>query len=295
MNESPNFELPSRTSLGGRGLSSKKITRLVPYALLLAIVAAVWFLLRPDTLPDQITDKPVIESVDQALEIFADPRLDAGLDEQAGVITPIADERKQSPDIQLDELPALDSSDREFLESLQGIASVPEWLNWLPADELVRKLVVVVDKAAEGDIERDVLSLPRLGEAVGVVASGEHFEIIENNYRRYVPYVNVVDKFDAELLVSVYKQFEPLFESAYSELGYANRNFRSALDRALRYASISPPPVREPKLEKIGDRYQYVDKSVEGLPAIQKLYLRMGPENTLVLQNKVSEIQQALQ
>ena len=159
----------------------------------------------------------------------------------------------------------------------------------------MRKLVVVVDKAAQGDIERSFLSLPRLEGAVGVVASGERFEIVENNYRRYVAYVSIVDKFDAELLVAIYKQVEPLFESAYGELGYANRNFRSALDRALMYASISPPPVREPKLEKIGDRYQYVDKSVEGLPAIQKLYLRMGPENTLVLQNKMSEIQQALQ
>ncbi|MBT5031439.1 MAG: DUF3014 domain-containing protein [Proteobacteria bacterium] len=278
-------------------MSSNKVTKLVPYALLLAIVAVVWFLLRPDTVPSQITGKPVIESVDEALEIFADPRLDSGLDEQTGVgvITSIADERKQSPDIELDELPTLDSSDREFLESLQGIAPAPEWLSWLPADELVRKLVVVVDKAAQGDIERSFLSLPRLEGAVGVVASGERFEIVENNYRRYVAYVSIVDKFDAELLVAIYKQFEPLFESAYGELGYANRNFRSALDRALMYASISPPPVREPKLEKIGDRYQYVDKSVEGLPAIQKLYLRMGPENTLVLQNKMSEIQQALQ
>ncbi|MDG2087426.1 MAG: DUF3014 domain-containing protein [Arenicellaceae bacterium] len=296
MNDSPDFKLPSRSPTGARGTVAKQATRLWPFALLLVIAALSWFLLRPDTIPDQNLVKPVIESIDDALEVFADREIDVGLDEQANAadIVVIAD-RKQSPVIQLDELPALDRSDRQFFESLKGVASAPEWLAWLPTDEFVRKLVTVVDKAVDGDIGRSFLSFPNMENSVEVIESGEHFSLLESNYGRYALYVSIVDKFDAQSIASIYTRFEPLFEGAYSELGYSNRNFRTALERGLQQASIGPPPVPDPKLKKVGDRYQYVDLLIEGLPAIQKLYLRIGPENTQILRNKVAEIQQALQ
>ncbi|HAY45199.1 MAG TPA: hypothetical protein DCY55_02825 [Gammaproteobacteria bacterium] len=297
MNESPDFKLPSRPHVGDGHALEKQATRLWPFALLIVIAGLSWFLLRPDTIPDETLVKPVIESIDDALEVFADPEIDPGLDEQvyAADIMRVADEHSNHPDIQLDELPALDRSDRQFFESLQGVASAPEWLSWLPTDELVRKLVTVVDKAVDGEIGRSLLSLPSIEDTIEVVESGEQYSLLESNYGRYSLYVNMIDTFNAQSVAGIYTRFEPLFESAYSELGYSNRNFRTALERALRQASISPPPVRDPKLKKVGDRYQYVDLSIEGLPAIQKLYLRMGPENSGILRNKVAEIQQALQ
>jgi hypothetical protein len=295
LNDSPDFKLPSRSPTGARGTVAKEATRLWPFALLLVIAGLSWFLLRPDTIPDQNLVRPVIESIDDALEVFADREIIVGLDGQANAadIVVMAD-RKQSPVIQLDELPALDRSDRQFFESLKGVARAPEWLAWLPTDEFVRKLVTVVDKAVDGDIGRSFLSFPNMENSVEVIESGEHFSLLESNYGRYALYVSIVDKFDAQSIASIYTRFEPLFESAYSELGYSNRNFRTALERGLQQASIGPPPVSDPKLKKVGDRYQYVDLSIEGLPAIQKLYLRIGPENTQILRNKVAEIQQAL-
>ena len=70
MNESPDFKLPSRSSVDTRREVAQRATKLWPFALLIVIAAISWFLLRPDTIPDQTLVKPVIESIDDALEVL---------------------------------------------------------------------------------------------------------------------------------------------------------------------------------------------------------------------------------
>ena len=296
MKEASEFELPSRGSgLIDRGYRSRSTFGIFSAILLLTLAAAAWFLLRPDTLPEEVARGEVIESIDEALEILAEPDPDGQSfeAERERVLNSLRQPREK-PNITLDDLPELDRSDERLFEALKGGEEVPAWLSWLQYDELIRKLVTIVDRAGDGEIAANFMSLPSVDTSFEVSGPRDNFIVQSSNYARYTPYVRVINMIDGQALVDVYRQFEPLFESAYAELGYPDRSFAQALDRALAQALVRPPSVANGQMKRIGDRYQYVNETLEGLPGVQKLYLRIGPAHTSVIQNKAAEIRDAL-
>ncbi len=113
--------------------------------------------------------------------------------------------------------------------------------------------------------------------------------IAEDNAKRYAAFVDFVDKVDAATAVDLYIGAYPLFQQAYENLGFGKRYFNDRLVEVIDVLLRTPEPsgplavqlleVKGPhQPQRPWVRYEFVDERLQGLPAGQKILLRMGPE-----------------
>ncbi len=192
-------------------------------------------------------------------------------------------------------LPALDESDEFALAALANFVTGNEWLQWISTDEVLRKLVVVVDNIADGKVAQKYISIPKPQTPFKVEEIGQREYLMSDSFERYTRYIEVFDAIDNELIVSTYHQLSPLLEQAYAELGYPDRTFESTLLRALDFILDTPQfPGGEIELMHTSVVYKYADKKLENLPAVHKQILRMGPQNAAVARSKIQALKTAL-
>ena len=172
-------------------------------------------------------------------------------------------------------LPPLNESDAFIEEALAEFAIPPSWLD---RDDLLRRLAVVVDNAAQGEYPQRQL---------GFLAPAGKFQIVENskgifantqNFQRYDPYLDVLEGIDPGVLATLLEQLEPLLAEALAELGNvtdSESQLLSAINQilALPYVPASVELV-QPKVF-----YEYADPKLEALSPLQKQVLRFGPAN----------------
>jgi Protein of unknown function (DUF3014) len=192
-------------------------------------------------------------------------------------------------------LPKLEDSD-PFVRSLAGALSPsPELKRWLEQPGLVRKLTAVVENVASGETPRPHLEF---------LAPKQRFKAARRPGRAIVPdpegfkgydvVADVVGSVDASAAVAAYRTLAPLFDAAYSELGHPEGGFSRTVERSV--AALTAVPVLRDDVELVPHAvgFRYADPKLEGLTAAQKQFLRMGPRNVRIIQQKLRELQQAL-
>jgi hypothetical protein len=192
-------------------------------------------------------------------------------------------------------LPKLEDSD-PFVRSLAGtLSSNPELARWLAQTGLVRKLTAVVDNVVSGETPRPHLEF---------LAPKQRFKAARRPGRTIVPdpagfqgydvVADVVGSVDASAAASAYRTLAPLFDAAYAELGHPDGGFSKAVDSAI--AALTAVPVLRDDVELVPHAigFRYADPKLEGLSAAQKQFLRMGPRNVRIVQQKLRELQPAL-
>jgi hypothetical protein len=190
-------------------------------------------------------------------------------------------------------LPALDASDatlREMLGGVLGAATVDELLR--PQD-FVRNVVATIDNLPRKSV---ALRLSPLKPVPGAyrAAGPEGALIAGDNAARYTPYVRAMEAIDSAKLVAIYVRLYPLFQQAYTELGYPSRYFN---DRVFEVIDdlLAAPDVRAPlALTQPKVLYEYADPALQAMSAGQKILVRMGPENEAKVKTKLREIKRAL-
>ena len=99
---------------------------------------------------------------------------------------------------------------------------------------------------------------------------------------------------DSEALVAAYVQYYPLFQEAFQELGYPSGYFNDRLVEVIDHL-LATPDIDEPiLLHKPKVVYQYSDPQLELLSAGQKIMLRIGSDNAVIIKQKLAEIRQAV-
>jgi hypothetical protein len=192
-------------------------------------------------------------------------------------------------------LPALDESDDLVRQLASALSASPELARWLTRSSLVRTLTVVVSNIADGETPRPHLDF---------LAPKQHFRPAGGRRRAIVPdpasfkgydvVANTVSSVDATTAARTFFTLEPLFDAAYRDLGHPEGGFRKALDRAM--AALLAVPVLGADVELLPHAigFRYADPKLEGLTAAQKQFLRMGPRNVRLVQEKLRELQAAL-
>ena len=192
------------------------------------------------------------------------------------------------------ELPPLDESDPLLRELLTGLADHPQLARWLTPQGLARRFVTTVDNLAEGLSPRKHLpSLVPKEPFEAVERDGQLYPAPES-YARYDALASFVASLDAQALADLYRSLEPLFDEAYRDLGYPDRDFRRTLDQALTRLLQTPVPSAETPLAEGIVSYHYADPKLENLSPAQRQFLRMGPQNMRRVQGKLREISTAL-
>ena len=104
------------------------------------------------------------------------------------------------------------------------------------------------------------------------------------------PLMAIVRNTDTRQVAALYKRYYPLFQQAYTELGYPDGYFNNRLVEVIDHLLQTPEVTGPIKLTQPGVFYQYADPTLEELSAGQKLLIRMGSENAASLKMKLREL-----
>ncbi len=191
-------------------------------------------------------------------------------------------------------LPSLKESDEWFRKRIKDFWSYPKLAEWLKVNDLIRRITAAVDNIADGQSPRPHLKFLAPGKGFSVVKKREKLCLNPQGYRRYDLVADAFASLDANGAVRIFRELKSLFQEAYRELGYPNEDFQDTLIRAIRELLGTPLVEGDIVLEQAVVTYQMADEDLENLSDAQKHLLRMGPQNTRKIQNKLWEIAVAL-
>ena len=193
------------------------------------------------------------------------------------------------------ELPTLNDSDGFLSERLQALETGARLMALLTSDDIIRKFVVFVDNVAEGNLPQLEYPVRRLPQAMAVRELDENlYEMQTVSYQRYTALIDGLTAVNPEQALAIYRVMKPLFQEAYAEIGYPNRNFDDTLARAIDNvvnASTAEGPFQliKPKV-----MYIYADSEIERMSPVEKQLLRMGPQNAEKLKLALQQYRQRL-
>ena len=99
---------------------------------------------------------------------------------------------------------------------------------------------------------------------------------------------------DVDSLVQWYFDLKPLIDKAYGELGYSDSNFTVTLQTAIDRVLDMQIPESSPELIRPSVMFKYKDQKLEKLSDADKLLLRIGKDNLLVLKSLLLKINEKI-
>jgi hypothetical protein len=246
--------------------------------LLVAGGLAAWYYLKqpgPETHPS-VVELPKVEAEPPAVE----PRYPVEASESEAVP-------------EAEPLPPLAESDESVAAALLALFDSEALGAVLIREQVVSRMVATVDSLNSRELAPLVMPVqPPTGTFQA--SEGESLTISPDNFERYRPYVDLVAELEVEAAVEFYRRHYPLFQDAYSELGYGDAYFNDRLVDTIDLLLATPQPAQPPVLVKPEAIYVYQDETLEALSAGQKILLRMGPEQAEVVREKLQELRLAI-
>jgi len=209
-------------------------------------------------------------------------------------------------------LPSLNDSDQLVRDGVLSLTREEAINTWLSPAELVRKFVVLVDNVAGGIIPKDavrvlaptgpfrVTAIEELADANSIVLPSldplaEAVYLLDTeSYGRFDNVTRVFVSLDARRAAEFYGLLRPLFQQAYGELGYTDRQFDTIVFQAINRLLETPIVEKPIRLVRPVVMYRYEDPLLENLSPAQKQLMRMGPNNTRAIQAKLGDLAREL-
>ncbi len=246
----------------------------------------------PLPVTDAVTELPLREPAAVAAPTASRISVPAPVQPTPAVTAP---EPEPAPEAQ--PLPGLNESDlfvRQQLRDINGGVSV---LQLLASEEVIRKFVVFIQNIREGDLP--IRDLPMLRPSLGMQVrelDDERFLMEEVSYQRFNAMVNTFMAVNTEQAVRLYLQLEPLFQEAYAEIGFRDQNFTDSLLEVID-SVLNARTARGPhELTRPSVAYHFANPAIEeDYSSVEKLLLRIGPENADKLKQSLRAFRNQLQ
>jgi hypothetical protein len=213
-------------------------------------------------------------------------------------------------------MPLLDNSDDWLKLKLPEITWRKELLKLIIDEDMIRRFVVFTDNFAQGLIayEHSPFILPKtkftpdidsvsfqnstvkpgdISTETPLTAKQSVWQWNENSSRRFSLYVDLLRSMDSESLVQWYSEIKPLINEAYNELGYED-DFTNTLQDAITRVLDMELPKTSMALIQPSVMYRFADPELEALPDTDKLLLRLGKDNLLVMKSVLLELHEKL-
>lgn len=191
-------------------------------------------------------------------------------------------------------LPELAHSDTEFSQDMLSISA--QMQAFLFKRQVIRKSIFSINDMAEG-MRPPVKRLRELffSKPFTVTQIDDKMYISKASYRRYDQLAQALNSIDNQAAVDLYQKYLPLFQQVFAEFSYP-QNYQVLDIIKAATAKILDAPVISGKIEVIRPtvRYKFANPKLEKLSALDKQMLRMGPENTRLIQNKLRKLVEAL-
>ncbi|MGZ3789877.1 MAG: DUF3014 domain-containing protein [Bacteriovorax sp.] len=196
-------------------------------------------------------------------------------------------------DIDKEPIPKVEDSDLKIQNWANRFFGKLDIKNIFIFKNFIDRFVVFIVNASGKIIPMNMSPMTIPSEKFVAKHSGEDFELSEENYKRYRPYVELAKAADLKKVVAFYRRMYPLFQSSYREQGeegYFNDRLVGVIDVALATPEINKPI----KLFYSNSQYEFVDSKLESLMAIQKILIRMGPDNLKTIKSRFKELRNLL-
>lgn len=260
--------------------------------IIIVIVAILWFALSEDEVKP-VVQPPVIE------EVIETPLPEPEIIEPEIVEEPIVEEVIEEEVVEPESLlPTLNESDAWLEEKLPTITWRKELLKLVIDDDMIRRFVVFTDNFSQGILAYEHSPLIKPTTSFSGREINENGEVIikwdETSSRRFSLYVDLLRSVDSETLVSWYFELKPLVDEAYQELGYPEENFTDILQDAITKVLDMEIPKERLELVRPSVMYEFKNEEIEQLDDAEKLMLRLGKENLLVIKSVLLEISEKI-
>ena len=205
-------------------------------------------------------------------------------------------------------LPALADSDPVVIESLEGLVGAEPVAQFVAHEDLVSRVVATVDALSSQQVPAAIKPVEGPGGEFQATADDDPQSVVLDsagdpipqyvvdpvNYARYTPYVEILEAAEPEDIAAAYREYSPLFEEAFRQLGYPEGDFNQRLRAVIDELLATPDVTEPPRLIKPEAYYLYADEDLESLSAGQKVLIRMGPENAARVKARLAAIRGAL-
>lgn len=206
-----------------------------------------------------------------------------------------APEPEPAPETEVVQLPSLNNSDNFVLEKIRAFQNGAQVINQLRNEQLIRSFVVLVENVSRETFPQTGLPYRGMSEEMPVTSLDDNlFVMDEAAYRRFDKIIDTFVTVDTGAAMAVYRTLSPLFQQAYSEIGYRDVSFDDTLRQAIQNVLRTDLPEGPYQLVKPSVMYLYADASIENLSDVHKQLIRIGPENTARLKNKLRQFVEQL-
>jgi len=257
--------------------------------IVIAVSAGLYFSNIPTEKPAEIIE-PVLEPLPEP-EITPEPEVI--IEEEVSL--PVETVPEPEP---VAILPTLDESDAWIQEKLPSFTWRKELLKLVINQDMIRRFVVFTDNFSQGNLayEHSPLIKPNTKFSANEIKNGasSDWQWDESATRRFTLYVDLLRSFDSETLVQYYFEMKPLIDQAYTELGYPDDDFTDVLHDAITRVLDMEIPNESLDLIRPSVMFRYKDTNIESMDDSDKLLLRLGKENLLVIKSVLLEINERL-
>ena len=202
--------------------------------------------------------------------------------------------------VEVDPLPSLDESDSWIQTQLASMTWRKELLKLVINEDMVRRFVVFTDNFAQGLLAYEHSPFTKPSSSFSVLelkeegTSNATLLWDESSARRFSLYVDLLRSIDSDTLVSWYFEAKPLIDQAYAELGYPEEDFTLILQSAITRVLDMEIPKTPIELTRPSVMYKYKDSELESLDDAEKLLLRIGKDNLLVIKSVLLEFNEKI-
>lgn len=297
------------TQLKEQGESKKNSGPLIIFIVTLVLVAvALWQfsageiekramdsseLLKQEPVAEASQPMQSVEEIKHAIE------LSEALAPISDVVEPIAEKIVIEQVIAVS-LPPLDESDAWVQGKLPELTWRNELLSLLITEDIIRRFVVFTDNFAQGLLAYDHSPFiqPKVKFSIdeqlpNVDGQQNVWQWDSETSKRFDLYVDLLRSVDSTTLVKWYVDLKPLIDEAYSELGYED-DFTYTLQDAITRVLDMELPKSAMNVTRTSVMYKYDDPQLEALDDSDKLLLRIGKENLLIIKSVLLDINEKL-
>lgn len=199
-----------------------------------------------------------------------------------------------APVAEPDPLPTLEDSDGDVRGYFSELSASTDYQLLWQTENLLQRWITVLNGAAKGDIIKGVIGFQPPKGAFPVKRIGANYYLSDASFRRYDDWVETIIAVSPQQVAAGFHRFRPLLEQAYGQMGYDPEQLDNMLITLL--DRIIAAPVFPAGLELVSKsvNYTYANPDIEALPSLEKLLIRMGPNNTTVLQQYAANLRETL-
>jgi hypothetical protein len=199
-------------------------------------------------------------------------------------------ETPETPVEPMPELPSLNESDSFVLPRLAALETGESLMRVLATEDLIRKFVVFTDNIASGNLPQMEYPVQRMTTEMRVTALDDNLYVMDPaSFQRFNPIIDTFIAVDVQSGLALFRMTGPLFQEAFAELGYGERSFNTvllaAIDNVLNARTVEGPF----QLVKPSVMYLYAEQGIEDMSPVEKQLIRIGPDNTRKLKEKLTE------